>query len=55
MNADTGEPLDTLNPESEKWVKSLGSKAKTVSEVLSTKDPLVSGRTNLYILISPSQ
>ncbi|XP_008205010.1 very long-chain-fatty-acid--CoA ligase bubblegum isoform X1 [Nasonia vitripennis] len=41
MNIDTGEPLDALSPDARKWVKGLGSKAKTLSEVLQTKDPLI--------------
>ncbi|XP_015598128.1 very long-chain-fatty-acid--CoA ligase bubblegum [Cephus cinctus] len=41
VNANTGEPLDTLVPEARAWVKSIGSKAKTVSEILETQDPLI--------------
>lgn len=42
MNVDTGEPLDALSPDARKWAKGLGSKAKSLSEVLQTKDPIVS-------------
>ena len=42
MNVETGEPLDELLPEALKWAKSLGSKSKSVTEVLNTQDPLVS-------------
>lgn len=41
MNIESGEPLDELSAESKKWVKALGSKAITLSEVLKTQDPLV--------------
>lgn len=42
MNNDTGAPLDTLNPDVLKWAKSIGSKAETVTDVISSRDPLVS-------------
>lgn len=42
VNNDTGEPLDELDTETAKWVAGLGSKAKTVSEIVNTKDPAVS-------------
>ncbi|XP_026319506.1 long-chain-fatty-acid--CoA ligase ACSBG2 isoform X2 [Hyposmocoma kahamanoa] len=41
VNNDTGEPLDELDTETAKWVAGLGSKAKTVSEIVNTKDPAV--------------
>ncbi|KAJ8669778.1 hypothetical protein QAD02_001037 [Eretmocerus hayati] len=41
MDAETGEPLDAFSPESKKWLKSIGSKATSLSEVLSTHDSLV--------------
>lgn len=41
MDPDTGEPLDALLPTTISWAKSIGSKAKTLSEVLNTRDPLV--------------
>lgn len=41
MDPDTGGPLDALSPTVISWAKSIGSKAKTLSEVLSTRDPLV--------------
>lgn len=42
MNVETGEPLDMLSTEALKWAKSIGSKAESVTEVINTKDPLVS-------------
>jgi len=42
INEDTGAPLDTLNPDVLKWAKSIGSSAKTVTEVISSRDPPVS-------------
>ena len=42
MDVDTGAPLDTLNIEAKKWVKSRGSHAKTVSEIIESKDSVVS-------------
>lgn len=42
VNTDTGEPLDELDTETKKWAANLGSKAKTVSEIVNTKDPAVS-------------
>ncbi|XP_011151230.1 long-chain-fatty-acid--CoA ligase ACSBG2 isoform X2 [Harpegnathos saltator] len=41
MNNDTGEPLDTLNPDVLKWAKSIGSKAKTVTDVINSRDSLI--------------
>ncbi|XP_043474001.1 very long-chain-fatty-acid--CoA ligase bubblegum isoform X2 [Leptopilina heterotoma] len=41
MNVDTGEPLDTLLPDTKAWLKSIGSKATTLSNILETRDPLV--------------
>lgn len=41
INAETGEPLDELSPESKKWAKAIGSKATSLSEVLKTQDPVV--------------
>ncbi|XP_014226106.1 very long-chain-fatty-acid--CoA ligase bubblegum isoform X1 [Trichogramma pretiosum] len=41
MDIESGEPLDKLLPEVQKWAKSLGSQAKTVSEVIKTQDPLI--------------
>ena len=46
MDADTGEPLDTLTADTKSWLKSIGSKAQTLSEIISTRDPLV--RTHFY-------
>lgn len=42
MDPDTGEPLDTLTAATRSWAKSIGSKATTVTEVLTTQDPAVS-------------
>jgi len=42
MNEETGAPLDTLNPDVLKWAKSIGSSAKTVTEVISSRDQAVS-------------
>ncbi|KAL6266397.1 hypothetical protein P5V15_003250 [Pogonomyrmex californicus] len=41
MNENTGEPLDTLNPDVLKWAKSIGSHATTVKEIINTRDPLI--------------
>ncbi|XP_050448457.1 very long-chain-fatty-acid--CoA ligase bubblegum [Cataglyphis hispanica] len=41
MDSETGEPLDTLNPDVLKWAKSIGSDAKTVTDVISSRDPLI--------------
>lgn len=41
MDADTAEPKDELLPMTKLWAKSIGSNAKTVSEVLNPRDPAV--------------
>ncbi|XP_076668613.1 acyl-CoA synthetase bubblegum family member 1 isoform X3 [Andrena cerasifolii] len=41
MNADTGEPEDTVTSDTLKWMKSIGSQSKTISDVINTRDPLV--------------
>ncbi|CAK1602054.1 unnamed protein product [Parnassius mnemosyne] len=41
VNPETGDPLDELETETRKWVASLGSNAKTISEIVKTKDPAV--------------
>ncbi|XP_020293396.1 very long-chain-fatty-acid--CoA ligase bubblegum [Pseudomyrmex gracilis] len=41
MNTETGEPLDTLTEDVLKWAKSVGSKAKTVTEVINSRDPII--------------
>ncbi|XP_070524552.1 very long-chain-fatty-acid--CoA ligase bubblegum isoform X2 [Cardiocondyla obscurior] len=41
MNEETGEPLDTLNSNVLKWAKSIGSSAKTVTEVIGSRDPAI--------------
>lgn len=42
MNEETGTPLNTLNPDVLKWAKSIDSSAKTVTEVINSRDPAVS-------------
>lgn len=49
MNNDTGAPLDTLNPDVLKWAKSIGSKAETVTDVISSRDPLIYGEIDKAI------
>ena len=49
MNVDTGEPLDTFLPDTKAWLKSIGSKAKTLSEIIATRDPLVSNCPVIFI------
>ncbi|XP_036139807.1 very long-chain-fatty-acid--CoA ligase bubblegum [Monomorium pharaonis] len=41
MNQETGAPLDTLSPDVLKWAKSINSNAKTVTEVISSRDPAI--------------
>ncbi|XP_076657735.1 acyl-CoA synthetase bubblegum family member 1 isoform X1 [Halictus rubicundus] len=43
MNNETGEPKDNFTPDTLKWLQSIGSKATTVTELIQTRDPLVSG------------
>lgn len=45
VNNETGEPTDDFTEETLKWLQSIGSTSKTISDVLKTHDPLVS----LYI------
>lgn len=42
MDNDSETPVDTLNTDVLEWAKSIGSKAKTVTDVISSRDPLVS-------------
>lgn len=42
MDSESGAPLDMLQADVLKWLKSIGSKAKTVSEIVKTHDPSVS-------------
>ena len=42
MNPDSGEPKDELTEATQKWAKSLGSKAKSLKEILNTQYNLVS-------------
>ncbi|XP_023943345.1 very long-chain-fatty-acid--CoA ligase bubblegum isoform X1 [Bicyclus anynana] len=41
VDLNTGDALDELEPETCKWVASLGSKATKISEIVNTKDPVV--------------
>ncbi|XP_036144018.1 very long-chain-fatty-acid--CoA ligase bubblegum-like isoform X2 [Monomorium pharaonis] len=41
MNQETGAPSDTLSPDVLKWAKSINSNAKTVTEVISSRDPAI--------------
>ena len=41
VDVETGEPSDNLTDVALKYCKSIGSEAKTVSEILSTKDEKV--------------
>ncbi|KAK2580669.1 hypothetical protein KPH14_007772 [Odynerus spinipes] len=41
VDPDTGEPLDMLLPTTIKWLNSIGSTSKTVSDIINSKDPLV--------------
>lgn len=42
MNEETGKPLDMLNSDVLKWANSIGSNAQTVTEVINSRDPIVS-------------
>ncbi|XP_061708896.1 long-chain-fatty-acid--CoA ligase ACSBG2 isoform X4 [Cydia pomonella] len=42
VDNESGDPLDELDPVTQKWVESLGSKATSLREISKTKDPLVS-------------
>lgn len=50
MNNNTGGPLDTLNTDALNWAKSIGSKAKTITEIVNSRDPLVSYNFTCRIL-----
>lgn len=41
MNNQTGEPKDNFTAETLQWLKSIGSKATTVTELIQSRDPLV--------------
>ena len=43
INLNTGEPKDIFTEETLRWLKSIGSTAKTVSDIIKTRDPLVYG------------
>ena len=48
MNEETGAPLDTLASDVLKWAQSIGSSAKTVTEVINSRDEAVSFKSDLY-------
>ncbi|XP_031832484.1 acyl-CoA synthetase bubblegum family member 1 isoform X2 [Nomia melanderi] len=52
MDNETGAPKDEFTPDTLKWLQSIGSQAKTVSEVINSRDPVVStiAITNYYNL-----
>ncbi|XP_012264154.1 very long-chain-fatty-acid--CoA ligase bubblegum isoform X2 [Athalia rosae] len=41
VDNETGAPLDTLTKATQKWARSIGSKAQTVTEVIQNKDPVI--------------
>ena len=41
VNTETSEPTDDFTEETLKWLQSIGSTSKTISDVLKTHDPLV--------------
>lgn len=45
-SVETGMPLDKLTVEAKSWVKSVGSNATTLSEILKSKDTHVSLEDN---------
>ncbi|XP_018376154.1 PREDICTED: long-chain-fatty-acid--CoA ligase ACSBG2-like [Trachymyrmex cornetzi] len=49
MNEETGAPLDTLAPDVLKWAQSIGSSAKTVTEVINSRDVVVYGEIDKAI------
>lgn len=49
MNAETGEPEDTVTSDTLQWMNSIGSQSKTISDVINTRDPLVSPIFSLLI------
>ncbi|XP_072752863.1 very long-chain-fatty-acid--CoA ligase bubblegum [Anoplolepis gracilipes] len=49
MDTETGESLDTLTLDVLKWAKSIGSNAKTVTDVISSRDPLIYGEIDKAI------
>ncbi|XP_014480935.1 PREDICTED: very long-chain-fatty-acid--CoA ligase bubblegum [Dinoponera quadriceps] len=49
MDTETGAPLDTLNPDVVNWAKSIGSQAKTITDVISSHDPLIYGEIDKAI------
>ena len=52
INEETGTPLDTLTPEVLKWAQSIGSSAKTVTEVIRSRDAAVSFSKRLIALFN---
>ncbi|XP_018348118.1 PREDICTED: long-chain-fatty-acid--CoA ligase ACSBG2-like [Trachymyrmex septentrionalis] len=49
MNEETGAPLDTLAPDVLKWAESIGSSAKTVTEVINSRDLAIYGEIDKAI------
>ncbi|KYQ58784.1 Long-chain-fatty-acid--CoA ligase ACSBG2 [Trachymyrmex zeteki] len=49
MNEETGAPLDTLAPNVLKWAQSIGSSAKTVTEVINFRDVVIYGEIDKAI------
>ncbi|XP_011062484.1 PREDICTED: long-chain-fatty-acid--CoA ligase ACSBG2-like [Acromyrmex echinatior] len=49
MNEETGAPLDTLAPDVLKWAHSIGSSAKTVTEVINSRDVAIYGEIDKAI------
>ena len=41
MNPDTGEPLDTLTPQAQQRIQTLGSRSTKVSEIVAQEDQAV--------------
>ncbi|XP_018348115.1 PREDICTED: long-chain-fatty-acid--CoA ligase ACSBG2-like [Trachymyrmex septentrionalis] len=55
MNEETGAPLDTLTSDVLKWAQSIGSSAKTVTEVISSRDAAIYEEINEAIKRSNMQ
>ncbi|KAG5326761.1 ACBG2 ligase, partial [Acromyrmex heyeri] len=55
INEETGAPLDTLTPDVLKWAQSIGSNAKTVTEVISSRDAAIYEEINEAIKRSNMQ
>ncbi|XP_011062482.1 PREDICTED: very long-chain-fatty-acid--CoA ligase bubblegum-like isoform X1 [Acromyrmex echinatior] len=55
INEETGAPLDTLTPDVLKWAQSIGSSAKTITEVISSRDVAIYEEINEAIKRSNMQ